>query len=664
LLGSLFHTQATSGKADLPASFSHQEHKRKTILGADNNQFASIVNFIHAIRYSPKHEQPKLLLLPPQYPESQHTGATAPAWEPLMLYWLRTKLAHGEALWSWLHPRLARGEALWVLVILGAIAGLGTSLIIVAFRELIDFGQEWLLSGGVDAFEGLLPLQRLGFAVGGGLLLGLVFQRLGTSASVGVAHVIERVSYHNGRFPLSNVLVQFFGAAACIISGQSVGREGPAVHLGAATSSVIGYRLGLPNNSLLVLVACGTAASISASFDTPLAGVIFAMEVVMMEYSIARFTPVLVASVSAALVVQFIYGHQVAFEVPTLSLGSNWEMLLLLAMALVLGSVSALFIELLTRVVRLGKRIPVWLRFSLAGLATGLIAMLVPEVMGIGYDSVNNALQGNYLVPALLALLLAKLLATSCAIGLGLPGGVIGPTLVIGAAVGGVFGALAGWLFGDAAAAPGFYVLLGMVGMMSATLQAPLAALIAMLELSRNMNIIMPGMLVVVGANLLASEVFGKKSVFRMLLRERGMDYEPNAITRQLRSISVSRVMDRRFASIQLDASLEDLRMTLQSHPLWLVVKHGERPTTLLSASEVEREIAGLTAEENLGAPLKMIKQQGLQLGTIDARANLHEAMEALNGAESGALVVMVKRLRKSVIDGVITQQAIDDQYR
>ena len=580
-----------------------------------------------------------------------------------MQHWVRNKLAHGETMWAWLHPRLASGEALWVLVLLGAVAGLGTSLIIVAFRELIAFGQNWLLSGGVDDFESLLPLERLGFTVGGGLFLGLIFQYLGTSGSVGVAHVIERVSYHYGRLPLRNTLVQFFGAAVCIISGQSVGREGPAIHLGAGTSSVIGYRLGLPNNSLLVLVACGTAASISASFDTPLAGVIFAMEVVMMEYSIARFTPVLVASVSAALVTQYVYGHQVAFAVPMLSLGSNWEMLLLLAMALVLGSVSALFIELLTRVVRLGKRIPLWLRFGVAGLATGIIAMLVPEVMGIGYDSVNNALLGNYLVPALLALLLAKLLATSCAIGLGLPGGVIGPTLVIGAAAGGVFGVLAGWLFGDAAASPGFYVLLGMVGMMSATLQAPLAALIAMLELSSNMHIIMPGMLVVVGANLVASEVFGKKSVFRMLLREHGMDYEPNAITRHLRSISVSRVMDRRFARIQVDASLDDLRMTLQSHPLWLVVEHDERPTILLSAAEVEREIAGSSEEESAAAPLKTIHQQGLQLGTIDVRANLHEAVEALSGAELGALVV-VKGLRKLVVEGVITQQAIEGQYR
>jgi CIC family chloride channel protein len=584
-----------------------------------------------------------------------------------MLNWLRAKLATGEALWLrmlyWLRAKFASGEVLWVMVVLGAIAGLGTGLIIVAFRSLITFGQNFLLSGGVDDFEQLLPLERLGLTVAGGLLAGLIFQRLGKAASVGVTHVMERVSYHYGRMPLRNVLVQFFGAALCIVSGQSVGREGPAVHLGAATSSLIGYRFGLPNNSLLVLVACGTAASISASFDTPLAGVIFAMEVVMMEYSIVRFTPVLVASVSAALVSQYFYGHHVAFAVPTLSLGSNWEIMLLLAMALLLGSCSALFIEMLTRVVRLSQRIPVWLRFSLAGLATGLIAMLVPEVMGIGYDSVNNALLGNYLVPALLALLVAKLLATTFAIGLGLPGGVIGPTLVVGAAIGGLFGVLAGWVFGDAAASPGFYVLLGMVGMMSATLQAPLAALIAMLELSGNLNIILPGMLVVVGANLVVSEVFGKKSVFHMLLRERGLDYEPNAITRHLRSICVSQVMDRRFARIKVDASLDEVRLTLQSHPLWLVVEHDEVPKLLLSAAEVAREVANLPAEENTVAPLKAMDKQGMPLGRIDARANLQEAMSVLRKTELSALVA-VSGLRKPIIDGVITRQAIDNQYR
>jgi len=584
-----------------------------------------------------------------------------------MLIWLQAKFASGEALWVrmlyWLRAKFASGEVLWVMVVLGAIAGLGTGLIIVAFRGLISFGQNFLLSGGVDDFEQLLPLERLGLAVAGGLLVGLIFQRLGKAGSVGVTHVMERVAYHYGRMPLRNALVQFFGAALCIVSGQSVGREGPAVHLGAATSSVIGYRFGLPNNSLLVLVACGTAASISASFDTPLAGVIFAMEVVMMEYSIARFTPVLVASVSAALVSQFVYGHHVAFAVPTLSLGTNWEILLLIAMALLLGSISALFIEMLTKVVRFSQRIPLWLRFTLAGLATGLIAMLAPEVMGIGYDSVNNALLGNYLVPALLTLLVAKLLATTFAIGLGLPGGVIGPTLVVGAAMGGLFGVLAAWVFGDAAASPGFYVLLGMVGMMSATLQAPLAALIAMLELSGNLNIILPGMLVVVGANLVVSEVFGKKSVFHMLLRERGLDYEPNAITRHLRSISVNQVMDRRFARIRVDAALDEVRQTLQGHPLWLVVEHDEGPRVLLSAAEVARGIVNLPAEDNAPAPLQSLEKQGMQLGTIDARANLQEAMVVLRKAELGALAV-VTGLRKSMIDGVITRQAIDKQYR
>ena len=575
---------------------------------------------------------------------------------------------------EWLRLRLATSEALWVMTLLGAAAGISAGLVIVAFRLLIDWGQLWF-TGEPGDFEQLDPLFRLGLVVTGAVLVGLVFQRLGDKTSVGVVHVIERLAYHHGQMPLRNAVLQFFAGAACIISGQSVGREGPAVHLGAASASNIGYRMGLPNNSLLVLVACGTAASISASFDTPLAGVIFAMEVVMMEYSIAGFTPVLVASVSAALVTQWAYGHGVAFHVPTLSIGTNWEMALLLVMALILGALSALFIGSVQQVVRWGRNIPVVVRFGLAGLATGLIAWLMPEVMGIGYDSVNHTLLGHYALGALLALLAAKLVATTLAIGFGLPGGVIGPTLVMGAAVGGAMGMLATWLYGDSAASPGFYALLGMVGMMSATLQAPLAALTAMLELSGNLNIILPGMLVVVGANLVVSEVFHKRSIFRMLLRERGLDYAPDAITRHLRSIGVTRVMDRRFVRVDAQASLAELQAVLEGHPLWLVVEVDEHPVRLLAAADLERQLAELvdgmeeeSAENKADAgelPPALspeLAQQGLRSGLIEARANMHEALLALQGEHVDALAV-TKGLRKPAVEGILTRAEIDQQY-
>lgn len=567
---------------------------------------------------------------------------------------------------EWLRLRLATGEALWVMTLLGAAAGISAGLVIVAFRLLIDWGQLWFTDtpGG---FEQLHPLARLALAVSGAVLVGLVFQRLGGKTSVGVVHVIERLAYHHGQMPMRNAVLQFFAAAACIISGQSVGREGPAVHLGAASATNIGYHLALPNNSLLVLMACGTAASISASFDTPLAGVIFAMEVVMMEYTIAGFTPVLVASVSAALVTQWFYGHEVAFHVPALSLGSNWEMALLLVMALILGTLSALFIVFVHQTLRWSRNVPVALRFGAAGLATGLIGWLMPEVMGIGYDTVNHTLLGHYALWALLALLAAKLVATSLAIGLGLPGGVIGPTLVMGAAVGGAVGLMATWLYGDSAASPGFYALLGMVGMMSATLQAPLAALTAMLELSGNLNIIMPGMLVVVGANLVVSEVFGQRSIFRMLLRERGLDYAPDAITRHLRSIGVTRAMDRRFVRLDAQVSLAELRAVLEEHPLWVVIELDGHPARLVAAADLERQLAELAETLRDDQPVSgqlstELLQQGMQLGVIEARANLHEALLALRDEQVEALAVSMWP-RKPAVDGILTRAAIEQQY-
>ncbi|MDH3513362.1 MAG: chloride channel protein, partial [Gammaproteobacteria bacterium] len=188
-----------------------------------------------------------------------------------------------------LRVRLARAEALPQLATLGVICGLLTGIVIIAFRMLIEVSQSLFLPGAnPENYEGLTMAWRFLLPLAGGLVLGLVFQFLpAESRHVGVVHVMERLSYHQGRLPLRNAIVQFLGGAVSIIAGHSVGREGPAIHLGAASGSVAGRHLGLPNNSLRVLAGCGVAAAIAAAFNTPLAGVVFAMEVVIMEYTVA-----------------------------------------------------------------------------------------------------------------------------------------------------------------------------------------------------------------------------------------------------------------------------------------------------------------------------------------------------------------------------------------
>jgi CIC family chloride channel protein len=200
-----------------------------------------------------------------------------------------------------LRLRLSRAEALPQLGLLGLFTGLIVGAVMIAFRLLIETAQGAFLPGGnPENYEALAYELRLALPLVGGLAIGLLFQWMPEAVRhVGVTHVMERLAYHQGRLPLRSAILQFFGGALSIVSGHSVGREGPAIHLGAASGSLAGQRFGLPNNSLRVLAGCGVAAAIAASFNTPLAGVIFAMEVVLMEYTVVGFAPVILAAVIA-----------------------------------------------------------------------------------------------------------------------------------------------------------------------------------------------------------------------------------------------------------------------------------------------------------------------------------------------------------------------------
>jgi H+/Cl- antiporter ClcA len=409
------------------------------------------------------------------------------------------------------------------LSVLGLLCGLLIGCVMIAFRMVVEGIQGSFLPGGdPENYEALSAALRFGLPVVGGILIGLLLQWVPADGrEVGPSHVLDCIERSGSRLPLRNALVQFAGGALSIISGQSVGREGPAIHLGAATASLTGQALRLSPSALRSLTACGVAAAIAASFNTPLAGVVFAMEVVVMEYSVAGFAPVILAAVSATMLNRVVYGGDVAFAMPPLRLHSLWELPYVLGVGAVVGLLSAAYIALLQLFAGWAARIPFWMAVTLGGFASALCALVVPQVMGIGYDTVDAALLGRLSLLVLVGVAVFKLVATTAGVGLGLPGGLIGPMLVTGAAAGGALGIVGGWLFPQYASSPGFYALVGMGAMMAGTLHAPLAALTAMLELTGNPNIIWPGMLAAIAAFGVSREIFRQEPVFVALLRAR-----------------------------------------------------------------------------------------------------------------------------------------------
>ncbi len=416
------------------------------------------------------------------------------------------------------------------LVLLGLVVGVLTSLIIILFRFMFEWPLSALLPGAEsENFEKLPSYLHFVIPAIGGVVIGLFLLLFKAEHRVtGVAHVMERMNYHEGKLRIKNAIVQFFGGILAIIFGESAGREGPAVHLGSAAGSLLGQSMNLSNSNLRILVGCGSAAAIAASFNTPMAGVIFAMEVILLEYTVAGFTPIIISSVVAAMMASNFYSAELMFVVPSeIKIESMNEIPFILLFSFAIGAMGALFSRTLIGMQRFHQH-SIMLRMVAAGLLTGTIAWFFPQIMGLGNDTISTILNNNqFTINFLLAIAFAKLFATAMAVGLGMPMGLISPTLFIGAGLGGALGLLATELTGEPVSDIGFYAILGMGAMMSAVLQAPLAALIALLELTSNPNIILPGMLVIVIANITCSHIFRQSSVFVRVLQIKGLDHQP-----------------------------------------------------------------------------------------------------------------------------------------
>jgi len=564
---------------------------------------------------------------------------------------------------------LSRSDALITLALLGLVTGLLAGGVIVAFRFAVEGTQGQFLPGGaVENYEALPGWLRFTLPVIGGLLIGLIFRwASGGIQMLGVARVIERLTYHQGYISLRELVLQFVGAAVAIISGHSVGREGPHVHLGAASGSLLGQQLSLPNNCIRTLVGCGAAAGISASFNTPLAGVIFALEVVMMEYSLASFVPVILAAVSADALSILFFGSETLFKVPAHALTSLAEMPLVLVLGLTVGVAAAAFIQLHQFIGSRSKPLDFWWRTTLAGAIVGLCSLLVPEVMGVGYDTVNAALLGELGLGLLLLLILFKIVASAASGAMGIPGGMIAPSLFIGATTGAMVGVMADMLLPGSGISPGFYALLGMGAMMGASLQAPLAGLTAMLELTHSPAVVMPGMLAIVVAALTASELFGKESIFITMLKASGRDYRTNPVLQTLRSSGVGSIMRQDFVRHDRMISREQAEALLANEPEWIIIDQEGQPSALTHAVDLARHVQ--SDEEGEGGveeiDLMEIPAWREQIAPINLQATLQQALELLDDDPAEALYVermTAPGIRR--IYGILTREQVESAYR
>ena len=543
------------------------------------------------------------------------------------------------------------------LAMLATLVGLFSALVISAFRLLIDlpFDLSFLGAAHSEDFESISPEIRAILLLIGGVILIAVFSALKPSdRQTGVGHVLLRMEKHQGELPFTNLAVQFWGTITALISGFSVGREGPAVHIGAGTASQFGQWFNMPHHRLRVLVGCGVASAISASFNTPIAGVIFAMEVVLVEYSIKSFIPVILASVTGAIVSRTFFGNAPAFIVPQLDMGSLLEIPYVLLVGIVTGVLAATFILSMRRL-KVLKEKPLWMTWGALMLMTIAISFFFPEVLGVGYDSVNLWLQGSGLLFIAVILIFTKLFLASWATATGFPGGLIGPSLFIGASAGYVMGLMSQTFMPEYPVSPGFYAMLGMGAMMAAVLNAPLAALMTLLELTANPNIILPGMLAIVVANLTVTEVFKLPSIFHVQTK---LQMGVNPVRHMLTNTWIGKVMRREFIVTDEVIHPSSARLFLEQKHNWVFLPDAETMVPLVDLANYMNQNPDIEEINLLDIPAD---RQSFRY--INMQANLHEALELMDQHHVEWLAV-VPTNRPDQISGMISRTMIEKYYQ
>ena len=424
---------------------------------------------------------------------------------------------------------------LLTLTLSAALTGVLAAGSVLLFRWVIEYGQSLFLPGGrIGNYEALPVWARFALPVAGGLFIGLAFNRFPPALrQVGITHMLLQLR-NEGRpsLPAKNALVQFVFGALAVITGHSVDREGPGVHLGAAAGNYVGRGQKLSSEEDYTLIACGAAASIAAAFNTPLAGAIFVIEVLRVRYHISRFMPIILAAVIGAVISRSIHGDSPSFVIPEISLESLGELPIIALLGVIIGLLATGFNTISRHIAESTLKWSPAVAFTLAGIVTGTLGIWSPAILGISYDTLDNMLHNHITISALWLLLTFKLIATAVSIGMRLPGGLIAPVLVIGGAAGSLLAGVTAGLLPLPSSPVAFYATIGMLTMMGATLQAPIAALIALLEMTGNPHIILPGMLAIVMADLVSRVLFNQESVFLALQvtqRQKIREAEPAA---------------------------------------------------------------------------------------------------------------------------------------
>ena len=447
-----------------------------------------------------------------------------------------------------------------VAIVIGILGGYGALI----FRYIIK-GTQYVFyqnTGDILTFAHTLPFYlKIALPALGGLIVGpMVYFGAREAKGHGVPVVMEAVALRDGHIRPRVALVTILASGITIGSGGSVGREGPIVQIGSSIGSTIGQLLKAPPLRQRTLVGCGAAAGLAATFNAPIAGALFAAEVILGEFGLSTFSPVVLSSVTATTISRHYFGDFPAFIIPTYKLVSLWEFLFYPVLGVIVGLVSLLFVLTVNKSEDLfdALKMPEYLKPALGGLMLGCILIVWPNVFGVGYGTINLSLKNQLPFIILLTLVFVKILATSITVGSGGSGGIFAPSLFIGAMTGGFFGWGVHEYFPLITADAGAYAMVAMGAVVAGTTHAPITAMIIIFELTGTYEIILPLMITCMLSTLITTSL-KRDSIYTSKLSRRGVEITQGWEQSVLRALKVRDVASYHYVTVPEDMHLVDI---------------------------------------------------------------------------------------------------------
>ncbi len=556
----------------------------------------------------------------------------------------------------WLLDRLRklREREDQIFLVLTLVIGALTGLTVVAFILLTErMGMRLYPANGA-------PWRRLLFPVVGSISVGyLLFRYFPEARGSGVPQTKAALYAHDGRITLRTLLGKFFCTSATLASGIPLGREGPSVQVGAGIASVLGRALGLRPEKVKALVPVGAAAAIAAAFNTPLAAVMFALEEIVGDLHAPVLGSVVLASATSWGVLRLILGNSPLFKVPQYQLVNPVEFVIYAVLGVGTGFVSVAFAKLLLGMRERFLRFPrwtVWFQPVAGGLLVGVLGWFVPQVMGVGYEYVGHALNGNMTLKLMALLVVLKLIAVTTSYSSGNAGGIFGPALFIGAMLGGSVGTVAHHFFPAYTATAGAYALVGMGAAFAGIVRAPMTSVLMIFEMTQDYAVIVPLMI----ANLVSlfiSSRFQKKALYEALAIQDGV-HLPSAVSHQ-RQIQrqVVRVMRAANSTLPAETTVrEALELARSSESRTWIVADRLGVVGVINLSRLEQEVAK-DDDKKLGEVLN-----ALVFPHVHADQGLDLALERM-GTNQIEMLPVVSRANVHKLEGIVTLHDVLHSY-